>query len=187
MEVADVERDEQRVAADEVAERRAKMLRHVADVTYDQTLRHERGGGGGYHAAAAGYAASEVEADTALAAQPPPPPPPLTGGRSNRTRAAAFSAASRLATNLLRAADSGCLQGLATAVSGIYPQWHKYAADDKWGLNCSCTVNPPRFYWGPKLAPHQARTRLWTRGKVPTEVCRCLHCATLCPLRGEEK
>ena len=70
----------------EVAERRAKMLRHVADVTYDQTLRHERGGGG--DTAVAG--AEIVEADAALAAQPPPPPPPLTGGRSNRTRAAAL-------------------------------------------------------------------------------------------------
>ena len=125
----------------EVVERRAKVLKYVADVTYDQ------GDGGG----------------------------PVQ------------RVASRLASNLLRAADSGCLRGTATPITGIYPRSHKYAADDKWGLNCSCTETPPRFFWGANHASGAStRSSLWTRGKVPTEVCRCLHCATLCPSRARK-
>ncbi len=127
------------IAPAEVAARRARMLRHVADVIY--TRSH---------------------------------------GGSPR--------AHRLGSNLLRAASDGCLRGAATPTLGIYPHTHPYAADDKWGLNCSCLRAPPHFFWGPAAhgagaaAAAAARaSKLWTRGKVPTDVCRCLHCATLCP------
>jgi hypothetical protein len=110
-----------RIPPAEVLARRARMLRHVADVTYGP--------------------------------------------------------GSRVASNFLRAADEGCLRGITTPTLGIYPHTHKYAADDKWGLNCSCVRQPPSFFW----ASEQTK---WTRGDVPTEVCRCLHCATLCPREG---
>ena len=129
------------IPSTDVAERRSRMLRYVADVTYNQPL------------------------DLGLSARQGSP--------------------SRAASNLLVAAHEGCLVGTKTQVTGVYPSTHKYAADDRWGLNCSCTKAPPRFFWGP---PHSAslavRQKLWTRGRVPTEVCRCLHCATLCPLPG---
>ena len=96
-------------------------------------------------------------------------------------------AQSRLVANLLRAAHAGCVLGAATPMTGVYPRNHKYAGDDKWGLNCSCTQAPPRFFWGgaSTLYGKGARAKLWSRGKVPTEVCRCLHCATLCPVPGD--
>ena len=58
------------------------------------------------------------------------------------------------------------------------PQSHKYAHDRNYGVNCSCVRRPPRFWWHSKTPPRQLYSG---RGKVPTEVCRCLHCATLCP------
>ena len=131
------------ISSAEIYERRARMQRHVADVTYEQAVSAHRRG-------------EAVRSPTR---------------------------GSRLATNFLRAAETGCLRGAATPVTGVYPLSHKYSKDDKWGLNCSCTEAPPRFFWGPTHASSAAaRAKLWTRGRVPTEVCRCLHCATLCPV-----
>ena len=133
-------------SAAELSERRARMLRFVPDVTYNQSM-----------------------SDATPAADL---------GTRHEGR---FS--SRLASNLLRAAHAGCLVGAATPHTGTYPRWHKYADDDHWGLNCSCTMRPPPFFLGPPdMSAAAARDRLWTRGRVPTEVCRCLHCATLCPV-----
>jgi hypothetical protein len=137
----------------EVAERRARMLRHVADVQYNQSLEDST------HAAAS---------------------------RSTPPSAALARTASRLASNFLRAASESCLHGASTSMLGIYPKAHPYAADDHWGLNCSCLLNPPRFWWGPQTGHSAAsRAKLWTRGRVPTETCRCLHCSTLCPTDEE--
>ena len=94
---------------------------------------------------------------------------------------------SRLATNLLRSADEACMRGAETSQLGNYPLRHPSAGDDKWGLNCSCLLTPPKFFWcaGHACTGPKARTQLWTRGRVPTETCRCLHCATLCPTEEE--
>jgi len=219
----------------EIADRRARMLRHVADVTYDQQLAAAVSA-----AAAAGAAAAAAEPDTAesqtrrpvggtahtsvgntrallhtlarlrnegavssqeyasrrarvleafvsarrLSETDPVTPsaasllPPLTApGRG----------ASRLATNFLRSADEACMRGAETSQLGHYPSRHPYAGDDKWGLNCSCLLTPPKFFWcaGHACTGPKARTQLWTRGRVPTETCRCLHCATLCPTEEE--
>ena len=103
--------------------------------------------------------------------------PPTASGRG----------ASRLATNFLRAADEACLRGAETSLLGHYPSRHPYAADDKWGLNCSCLIAPPKFFWcaGHHCTGPTLRTKLWVRGHVPTDTCRCLHCATLCPTEDE--
>lgn len=148
----------------EVAERRSRMLRFVPDVTYEQTPR--------------GHAS-----DRAAAAAPPSGKPLPSIMRSGRERLVSSRlVSSRLVSNLLRAAETGCLMGTPTPTTGVYPPWHKYAGDDRWGLNCSCTQKAPTFFWGPKQSgSHANRAKLWTRGRVPTEVCRCLHCATLCP------
>ena len=148
----------------EVAERRSRMLKYVPDVTYDQWPR-------------AGRADDENHATAAQSTSQLAPSHP----RAERL------APSRLVTNLLRAAESGCLLGTPTSATDIYPRWHKYASDDRWGVNCSCTASAPTFFWGPKQSgSHANRAKLWTRGRVPTEVCRCLHCATLCPLAERE-
>ena len=154
----------------EVAKRRAVMQRYVADVTYPQR--------------------PPTSVDSSQHQQHTP-----AGQFGSRS---AQSPTSRLASNLLRAADEGCLRGLSTASVGIYARRHPYANDDKWGLNCSCLREPPIFFWGPMLrhkresgtagaaaATAFIRAKLWTRGRVPTEVCRCLHCATLCPTDDE--
>ena len=222
--------------ASEVAERRARMLRHLADVAYqlEQT--------GGMHrprlepeAVGMPRARGVAEAEAAI----PRPTPGGEGASEDGTARARLLAlargleqglltsveyadrrarvlddlvavrrlgeqtppalpsrtaegapgrgASRLATNFLRAVDEGCLQGAATSVLGHYPARHPYAADDKWGLNCSCLLTPPSFFWcaGQRCTGEAARMKLWTRGRVPTEACRCLHCATLCPTDEE--
>ena len=103
--------------------------------------------------------------------------PPTASGRG----------ASRLATNFLRAADEACMRGAQTSILGHYPSRHPYAADDKWALNCSCLLAPPKFFWcaGHHCTGPTLRTKLWVRGHVPTDTCRCLHCATLCPTEDE--
>ena len=225
----------------EIADRRARMLRHVADVTYDQQLtaavtaaaaaraaaaaaepdmavsRSRRPAGGTAHKSVAvgstrdllhtlahlrnegavtslEYASrrasvleafvgarrlSETDAVTpSVTSSAAYPLTPLTApGRGT----------SRLATNLLRSADEACMRGAETSQLGNYPLRHPYAGDDKWGLNCSCLLTPPKFFWcaGHACTGPKARTQLWTRGRVPTETCRCLHCATLCPTEEE--
>jgi hypothetical protein len=162
------------VSASELSERRSRMLRHVADVTYAQPTYLDV---------------------PSRPAQPELPPPRDQSGAPRaaaRTERHALShAPTRLASNALRAAEAGCMRGAPTPTTGLYPMWHKYADDDKWGLNCSCTTAAPKFWWGPKATrAGSGRGRpsetLWTRGKVPTEVCRCLHCATLCPQPEDE-
>lgn len=185
----DVVRKLRAIPLSDVLERRARMLRYVADVTYEQPV-------------------PPLSPQLSL----PPLESPISPGRAPEVaqqlkgRSAqhntgghghSHGATSRLATNLLLAAYSGCVRGVETSTTGVYPPEHPYARDDRWGLNCSCTLAPPRFFHGggPHGSAHQhalstaARNKLWTRGRVPTEVCRCLHCATLCPpsvARGAE-
>ena len=124
----------------------------------------------------------EASAPAPSAVLPLPPTtalllPPTASGRG----------ASRLATNFLRAADEACMRGAETSLLGHYPSRHPYAADDKWALNCSCLLAPPKFFWcaGHHCTGPTLRTKLWVRGNVPTDTCRCLHCATLCPTEDE--
>ncbi|KAL1529056.1 hypothetical protein AB1Y20_000019 [Prymnesium parvum] len=84
---------------------------------------------------------------------------------------------SRVASNFLRAAADGCLAGKPSSLLGLFPPDHAYAHDRNFGVNCSCVRRPPRFWW----QTSNARLLYAGRGKAPTEQCRCLHCATLCP------
>ena len=241
------------MAPAEVAERRARMLRHVADVTYDQQLSAAALGAGAVGAAEPLMRVGAAANASVLNEHRPAPSPSkshlgdskshlgdskshlgdlilaerlLTLARGTRRAVApaeyasrrasilnqlvrarqlgeasapAPSAvlhlpptasgrgASRLATNFLRAADEACLRGAETSLLGHYPSRHPYAADDKWGLNCSCLIAPPKFFWcaGHHCTGPTLRTKLWVRGHVPTDTCRCLHCATLCPTEDE--
>ena len=113
---------------------------------------------------------------------------PLAARRSQRlasqrpsARAAAhetLTKGSRLVTNFLRAAEATCMRGAPSSTLGVYPRRHPYAADNQqWGLNCSCLLKPAPFFWDESgLTDDAARSKLWTRGRVPTESCRCVHC-----------
>lgn len=72
-------------------------------------------------------------------------------------------------------------QGSQTRHLGIFPPSHKYAADVNYGVNCSCVRRPPQFWWVAEPSGRHRATLYGGRGKAPTELCRCLHCATLCP------
>jgi len=85
---------------------------------------------------------------------------------------------SRVAHNFLRVATTGCVRATPTSLLAIYPPSHKYSHDRNYGVNCSCVRRPPRFWWHAANHPRQLYSG---RGRVPTELCRCLHCATLCP------
>jgi len=215
----------------EIAERRARMLRYLPDVVYDQTLKLPDSAPSGKapsvreqllelaHHRARGlivqgdYDARRTRVLDSLVAERRlgdfAPASSLASLEPNIQRSS-----SRLATNFLRAVDEGCMRGVTTSTLGHYPRSHPYAADDKWGLNCSCLLVAPKFSWCgapdsprwdlPRSASSEdlntwsrshhskhacsgmaARTKLWTRGRVPTDTCRCLHCATLCPTDDE--
>lgn len=88
------------IPSSEVRARRLVMLRYVADVTYSQP--HLAPGATG-------------------AVVPSTPPAPQA------SRLPGMLPASRLATNLLRSAEVGCLRGGVTAATGVYPPTHKYS------------------------------------------------------------
>lgn len=94
------------------------------------------------------------------------------------------SIGSRVGSNLLRAAHEGCVLGSPSAVLGLHPGSHRYGAEGRqWGVGCSCRRQPPAFWWADDDAARD-RPRRWRRGSVPTEVCRCTHCATMCAGEG---
>ena len=122
------------ITSAELAERRALMLRYVPDITYAQQpdphiARHAASaeawnGGSASSASRGGGASSGGDGGGGTGRD--------EGGRRHGLLSSRLSVPSRLASNLLRAAHDGCMLGAATPLTGIYPQSHKYAQDDKW-------------------------------------------------------
>jgi hypothetical protein len=91
---------------------------------------------------------------------------------------------SRVAENFLRTATYGCMaQRVDTPELGSvsYPRGEaRYGKDRffalRYGTECTCVKRANSYWW---VRSDFEFCREW-RGRWPTEVCRCLHCSTLC-------
>ena len=105
---------------------------------------------------------------------------------------------SRVASNFLRMAVAGCLppkqrapqDAGASARStiskrlGTWPPGHELAHEARFrGLNCSCVLHMPRYWFSRRRELRSSETDADTAalGKWPTELCRCKHCSRRCP------